>query len=209
MEKKVSYIFKKAAYSIYITRHPEVENYKDNVFNGTVDVDLSKEGYRQAEKLHSFFKDKKIGTVFSSPLKRCRTVADKFHNEADIFFDERLKERNFGIFESLSWDKIEKLYPNDAKKFLSDPFNYQVKNGESFFDVYNRIKSFINSRLSKIESNILIVSHGGVNRVFISYLLEMNPKSILKISQDYACINHFQTDGNFVLCKLINGRLDK
>ncbi len=208
MEKKVSYIFKETVHNIYIIRHPEVKNYKDNVFNGSMDVDLSESGYRQAEKLYNFFKDKNIGTVFSSPLKRCRIVTEKFSNKADIIFDEKLKERNFGIFESLSWDKIEKMYPNDAKKFLSDPFNYQVKNGESFFDVYNRIKNFINNRLQKIESNILIVSHGGVNRVFISYLLEMNPKSILKISQDYACINHFQTDGNFVLCKLINGRLD-
>ena len=208
MEKKTKYLFKDKILNIYITRHPEVENYDKNVFNGTIDVDLSKKGYKQANKIYEFFLDKNIEYVISSPLKRCSVVAEKFKNRAKILYDERIRERNFGIFESLSWEEIERLYPNDAKAFLKDPFNYKVKNGESFADVRRRVLDFIDDTLLDIKSNILIVAHGGVNRVFISHLLEMSEKSILKISQDYACINHFQTDGSFFLCKLINGKVN-
>ncbi len=207
MEKKLNYLFKKDIYNIYILRHPQVANHADNVFNGGVDVDLSDEGYRQAESLYGFFQDKNIGLVISSPLRRCRVVAEKFQDKTNVVFDERIKERNFGVFESLSWNSIEKKYPNEAKQFLDNPFGYRVEGGESFLDVKKRVVDFIEDRLAFIESNILIVAHGGVNRVFISHMLDMNEKAILKISQDYACINHFQSDGSFVLCRLINGKV--
>jgi alpha-ribazole phosphatase len=207
MEKKLTYLFKKEIFNLYIIRHPEVTNHTDNVFNGSVDVNLSDNGYKQADKLYNFFRDKSIGLVISSPLKRCKIVAEKFSGISEIIYDSRIKERNFGIFESLSWEAITKRYPCDASAFLCDPFNYRVKNGESFLDVEERVADFINDRLKNIGKNILIIAHGGVNRVFISHFLEMGSNSILKISQDYACVNHFQTDGEFILTKLINGQV--
>ena len=207
MEKKLKYLFKTKIYDLYIIRHPEVENYKDNVFNGTVDVDLSPHGYKQAQNLYEFFKDKNIKTVFSSPMKRCRAVAELFENNCQVTYNQNLKERNFGIFESLRWSDIEAQYPEQANNFLKNPFVYRVKNGESFLDVRTRVLSFMNEILP-IKTNTLIIAHGGINRVFISHFLEMNLNAILKISQDYSCINHFQTDGSFVLCKLINGDLN-
>ncbi len=207
MEKKLAYLFDKKHYNIYILRHPEVKNYQDNVFNGSIDVDLSDRGYTQAEIIFKHLKSADIDLVYSSPLKRCAIVADMFKTQADVVFDERIKERHFGIFESLSWNEIVSKYPKEADDFLKDPFYYRVKKGESFFDVKTRVLSFIEDNLINIDRNILIIAHGGVNRVFISHFLDMNESAILKISKDYACINHFQTDGEFVLCKLMNGAI--
>lgn len=207
MEKKLKHLFNdKKTYDIFIVRHPEVENHKKNIFNGTTDVDLSQKGYNQAEILYDFFKDKNIKVVFSSPMKRCITVAEKFKETCRVIIKNNLKERNFGIFEGLSWENVEELYPKTAKDFLSDPFFYRVKNGESFFDVKKRVIPEIN-KILKVGENTLIVAHGGINRVIISYLLDMKDESVLKISQDYACINHFITDGDFVLCKTVNFKL--
>lgn len=204
MEKKLKHFFNdNKTFDIFIVRHPEVENHRKNIFNGTIDVDLSTKGYEQARILYDFFKDKNIKVVFSSPMKRCMAVAEKFKKTCKVIIKNNLKERSFGIFEGLSWENVEKLYPQTAKDFLNDPFFYRVQNGESFFDVKNRVIPEINEIL-KIGENTLIVAHGGINRVIISYLLDMKEGSVLKISQDYACINHFITDGNFVLCKTIN-----
>jgi len=205
MEKKLSYIFKKSVKNIYIVRHPEVENFKQSVFNGSIDVDLSKEGYKEANNLYNFFKNKNIKTVFSSPMKRCKIVSEQFRETAEIIYDDRIKERNFGIFETLSWETIEMRYKDESKRFLDDPFYYKVKGGESFYDVENRVVDFIDDRLRNLSKDVLIVAHGGVNRIFIANFLAMDRKSILSLSQDYACINHFQTDGDFMLAKLING----
>ncbi len=207
MEKKLKHLFENDTHDIFVIRHPEVKNHKDNIFNGTRDVDLSKNGYLQANKLYDYFSNKNIDIVISSPMKRCKAVADKFSALCPVIYEERLKERNFGIFEGLSWSEVEKLYPKEAKNLLNDPFFYRIKNGESFFDVKNRVVPFIENTVLKSGKNTLIIAHGGINRVIISHLLDMNLDGILKISQDYACINRFQTDGRFVLCKLLNGAI--
>ncbi len=197
--------FKKEVVSIYLIRHPEVENAYLKVFNGSVDVDLSKYGLKQAAMLSEFFKNKDIKKIYSSPLKRCYKTAEiiKEATKAELIVDHRLKERKFGIFESLSWEQILKQYPTEASNFLKDPFNFRIKNGESFFDVYVRAKSFLEEL--DLTENILIVAHGGVNRVIIKHFMCLKDEKVLSISQDFACINHFLTDGNFFLAKLING----
>ncbi|OSS41487.1 Alpha-ribazole-5'-phosphate phosphatase [Desulfurella amilsii] len=199
--------FKRKTISIYIVRHPEVENALLKVFNGSLDVDLSKNGLVQAKKLKEFFKDKEIKKIFSSPLKRCIKTASIIQEaiNCELIVNNRLKERNFGIFESLSWQEIEKNYPIEASSFLKDPFNFKIKNGESFSDVYNRVKSFLEE--FDFSEHTLIVAHGGVNRVMIKHFMDLKNEKILSISQDFACINHFLTDGNFFLTKLINGVL--
>lgn len=207
--EKVSYIFKGSVANIYIIRHPEVINYKDRVFNGSIDVDLSGRGYRQARMLTEFFQLKNVKHVFSSPLRRCAVVAEylkETSENVEVIYDDRLKERNFGVFESKNWGQIERDFPKEAELFLNNPFNYKVHGGESFKDVYLRAVQFLQDALKDIKNDTLIVAHGGVNRALIAYCLQMNNSAILKISQNYACINHFQTDGDFILAKLINGQ---
>jgi alpha-ribazole phosphatase len=197
--------FTKKTINLYFIRHPEVENASMMVFNGSIDVDLSENGIIQAQKLKEFFMYKNIKKIFSSPLKRCLKTAKIIQDglNCELIVDYRLQERNFGIFESLSWKEIEQKYPLEALSFLKDPFNFKIKNGESFFDVYNRVNSFLSE--FDFEKDTLIVAHGGINRVLIKYFMDLKDEKILSVSQDFACINHFLTDGNFFLAKLING----
>ncbi|WP_291490115.1 histidine phosphatase family protein [Desulfurella sp.] len=197
--------FTKKIINLYFIRHPEVENASMMVFNGSRDVDLSENGIIQAQKLKEFFMYKNIKKIFSSPLKRCLKTAKIIQDglNCELIVDNRLQERNFGIFESLSWKEIEQKYPLEALSFLKDPFNFKIKNGESFFDVYNRVNSFLSE--FDFEKDTLIVAHGGINRVLIKYFMDLKDEKILSVSQDFACINHFLTDGNFFLAKLING----
>ncbi len=206
MEKKLNHLFSGDIFTIFIVRHPEVENHNRKVFNGSIDVGLSENGIKQAEKLFETLRESNIKTVFSSPMKRCRAVAERFRGGSEIIYDKRLKERNFGIFESLSWEEITEKYPKEAELFLKHPFTHRVKNGESFRDLKARIIPFIEEHLSNPSGNILVVAHGGVNRIIISSLLMMSDEAILRISQDYACINIFETDGSFFLCRLLNGK---
>ncbi len=199
--------FRKEPINLYCIRHPEVENAAKKVFNGSIDVDLSKNGYTQANKLKEFFKNKNIKIIFSSPLKRCLRTAEIIQESinCELKVDNRLKERNFGIFESLSWKEIEQKYPFEASNFLKNPFDFKIRNGESFHDVYKRVLSFLEE--FNYANDTLIVAHGGVNRVIIKYFMGLKDEKILSISQDFACVNHFLTDGNFFLAKLINGMI--
>lgn len=199
--------FDKKVVNFYFVRHSEVENASLKVFNGSNDIGLSKNGLIQARGLGDFFRHKSIKKIFSSPLNRCYKTAKIIQesSECELQTDNRLRERSFGIFELMSWQEIEKNYPNEAHNFLRDPFNFQIKNGESFLDVYKRVKNFLDNL--DFDENILIVAHGGVNRVIIKYLMGLPDEKILSVSQDFACINYFLTDGNFFLAKLINGVL--
>lgn len=96
--------------------------------------------------------------VFTSPLSRCTRLAG-FCGYPDAVCDGRLMEINFGEWEMKRFDDItdERLqeYYND---FLHTP----PTGGESFMEMYARVKDFLEEMRCKGWRRISVFSHGGV-----------------------------------------------
>lgn len=137
--------------------------------------------------------------LYTSPLDRCKQLANHFriNNETiqETYFDDRLKEINFGNWESKEWNNIDQ---NDLEEWMADFVNYKIPNGESFMGLYDRVNSFINNELltKNYKTPVIIITHAGVIRSFLCKILGLPLKNAFKISVDYSSVTKLNMDLN-------------
>jgi len=145
---------------IITVRHAQSEFNSSGLATGWMDVELSREGLRQLQKISERLKNEKIDVIYSSDLKRaCRTAEEiaKFH-DCEFILDERLREQNKGKYQGSpakrAWD--------DFRASGEDIFEWTPKEGESLGSVKKRIMDFFDEIKDKHKDRtVLIVSHGG------------------------------------------------
>ena len=141
----------------------------ESYIGGWSNIDLTHEGLKQVEKTRDYIVDNKlfINKIISSDIKRAQTTANIVNEKlnVDITFDKVLRELDKGIYTG-----IKKTLLSD--KELKDINNYTIydsyPNGESMYDLYNRIKILMCTLKNK--DNTLIVTHRGVINM-IYYIL--------------------------------------
>ncbi|MEW6130988.1 MAG: histidine phosphatase family protein [Acidobacteriota bacterium] len=155
-----------------------------NLAHREIDVPLSQLGERQAIALGKWFAtlpDKQKPTVIlTSPYLRARettnlVLANSSIDIKDISFviDERLREKEFGIFDRLTKNGAHQLYPEQAEtRTLLGKFYYRPPGGESWCDVILRLRSVIDTITREYRrERVLIVAHQVIVNCF-RYLFE-------------------------------------
>jgi broad specificity phosphatase PhoE len=166
-----------------------------------VDVPLSPFGEKQATALGHWFgklrEDERPTVVLVSPYKRARETANLVLQNAglltdDLAFviDERLREKEFGIFDRLTKVGIQQLYPEQAEaRTVLGKFYYRPPGGESWCDVILRLRSVIDTITREHRrERVLIVAHQVIVNCF-RYLIErLTEETILEMdrAQDIA-----------------------
>ncbi|WP_353094328.1 histidine phosphatase family protein [Tissierella praeacuta] len=148
---------------IYITRHGETEWNKEGRLQGWKNSNLTEKGIRDAKKLGDRLKDINFDYIYSSPQGRALDTAKyiRGHKDTEIIIFDSLKEMGFGKWEGMENKEIEILYPIEYFNFWNKPHLYRAVEGESFDDLFNRIKNALNRIINdNAEENVLIVSHG-------------------------------------------------
>jgi alpha-ribazole phosphatase len=127
--------------------------------------------------------------LYSSPLQRCTILAKHICENIkidSIIGDSRLMEMNFGDWELKSWDDIprEVLDP-----WMEDFVTVNVPNGESFVDLDNRVREFMDFELSKKQTKpIIIVAHSGVIRSILCKINNIPLQEAFKTQLDYGVV---------------------
>lgn len=114
------------------------------------DVELSPNGEEQARTLGRWLSGlddtTKPDLILSSPYRR---AADTARVALDglglgLFLDERLRERDLGLFDGLTGKGIRGRYPEEAERRSHvGKFYYQPPSGESWADVVLRVRSLL------------------------------------------------------------------
>lgn len=156
------------------------------------DVEISALGIEQSKRLGKWFttqKEKPI-IIYTSPYARAQETtqllsesAGFYRNEILFKTDERLREREFGVFDCLTKEGAMLKYADlcDLRERWGK-FYFRPPGGESWADVVFRLRSFIETDLYKLgEKNILIVTHEVVIRCFRYILENMTEAEILAI----------------------------
>lgn len=157
-----------------------------------VDVPLSLRGERQAVALGQWFGNfsewEKPTVVLTSPYKRALETAKLVvhsagldHEDIAFVIDERLREKEFGIFDRLTKTGAEKMYPEQAEaRSVLGKFYHRPPGGESWCDVILRLRSVVDTVTREYRrERVLIVAHQVVVNCF-RYLLEhMTEEEIL------------------------------
>lgn len=160
------------------------------------DVPLSDLGREQAASLGRWFArrppDDRPEILLSSPyLRACQTASifrDQGGAPADepICFDERLREKEFGILDGLTTHGIRNIYPQQADfRQLLGKFYHRQPGGESWCDVILRLRSVMDTiSLHYAGRRVMIFSHQVVV-LCLRYILEsLTEKDILAIDAE-------------------------
>jgi broad specificity phosphatase PhoE len=201
-------------------RKAELENSLTIDFIGReMDIPLSEVGVEQSVALGRWFKFQpaKPTVIFTSPYLRtaetARFIAENAKlNGVEIHLDERIREREFGIFDRLTWRGSVEKYPDEcAKRQESGKFYYRPPGGESWCDVALRVRNFWRDLcLYNGDEQILIVTHEVVIRVFRYVVERMTEPEIMAIDKTSDILNgavsayNFDEEENKLVLKLDN-----
>ena len=158
-----------------------------------VDVPLSNLGHRQARAIGEWLKhqpaEKRPNIILSSPYKRALQTAEEIRQAigaGKVLFDERLREREFGVLDRLTSRGIKSKFPHEAElRARLGKFYYRPPGGESWTDVILRLRSVLDSLARDYaDQRVLIVCHSVVI-LCLRYLFEtMTEEQILKIERE-------------------------
>ncbi len=188
---------------ILLFRHGQVANFEKKVYNGSYDVGVTAAAAKQFLKIGRFVSEyAKPDIIFSSDLIRAKVGAywiARFCN-APVETCKGLRERSMGFFENRTWREITDKWPDRAKRFIADPINFKAHNGESINEQKDRVIKSFQSILNMNKKKIVIVAHGGTNRIILSYVKGIPLSDSIHLNQDYGCLNLiFYKDHKFEL----------
>ncbi len=194
---------------VYIVRHGQVKGFEKFPVYGYTDAELTDIGLLQMQQMAERLRWLEAGAIYSSDLKRSiiggRLIA-QYHDVPHHSLAE-LREMYFGEWEGLIFSEIKKLFPEELDKRKADLLKYKAPGGGESIDSFSRrIMSCFDRILSEHKGNdIIIVGHGGINRIIICYALGLSPAQMFHIHQDYGCLNIIDYCKDSTLVRLING----
>jgi alpha-ribazole phosphatase len=195
---------------LYLCRHGEVVGDGQRRYNGHRDVDINETGVMQMEGLRDRLKDAPLSAIYCSDLIRTVKGADIIggpHTAPKVKKPE-FRERNVGAWEGMTWDDIQARYPREWSEWLGDIVNFVPPGGgESLLQVSHRVLPALGAVLEGNRGGeIVLVAHGGVNRVILAEALGLDMKHVFRIEQRYGALNiiDYYDDGMSVV-KLLNG----
>ena len=167
-----------------------------------VDVPLSELGLRQAEAAGRWFaalpREERPEVVLSSPYIRARQTAEAIckagalaGGPARTIVDERLREREFGIFDRLTTLGIRERFPEEAEhRARLGKFYHRPPGGESWADVILRLRSALNTiNLHYSDRRVIVVCHQVVVLCMRYILEELDEAQILAIDREADVLN--------------------
>lgn len=194
---------------IHLVRHGQVAGFDQPRYNGQTDVKLTDIGVEQYYRLKDRLAEVPLAACYTSDLTRCVTGAEIICNGRDIVPLKRseLRELNIGIWEGLTWNEITERWPDEWQARLADLVHYRVPQGENLLDVETRVMPVIAEIIERHSGqDVVVVGHGGVNRVILLNAIGAPLKGMFNIEQSYGCYNviDFYADGRQTV-KLLNG----
>ncbi|MGQ1947839.1 histidine phosphatase family protein [Geofilum sp. OHC36d9] len=176
---------------ICFVRHPKTKA-PQGVCYGNSDVMTDETDLNQAvKKVNTALMDFSPTICYSSPLSRCRLLAGKLMSPEKIEIDNRLREINFAAWEMKPWSQIP---PEHQTAWGKDFINCKIHGGENFYDVQNRIIQFWETLAATHHQNIMVVTHAGLLRALLAYLLDAAPQKVFAIEVDYGDVIQIKWD---------------
>lgn len=169
--------------SVYLIRHtkPLVAT---GICYGHSDIDVT-ESFAEEAAIVKKFVPGTVHQVYSSPLQRCRKLAEHLYPHLDINLEPDLRELNCGVWEMQHWDAI----PREViDPWMNDFVNVCIPGGESYVQLFDRVVRCY-ERIAAMKRPVIIVAHGGVIRSILAHLTNTSLKdSFAAFKPHYGCV---------------------
>jgi len=177
---------------LIIIRHGETLWNIEGKKQGQLDSPLTLLGIKQAKALSQRLTEESFTVLYASDLGRAYETAEYIAARTNhkIFPEQRLRERNFGIFQGLTDKQIENEYPAEYNSYLTNRVDYVIPDGESLRQFYVRVTDFLESLTTLHDGQIVaIVTHGGVIDGWFRYIFDLPLGTVRRAKLWNASIN--------------------
>jgi alpha-ribazole phosphatase len=165
------------ARKLLLLRHGDVgEQYHDR-YIGSTDISMSELGHQQIRAVKIWLHSHSIDCCYCSPMKRCREAAEIVLEQRNMEckVDQDLREIDFGQWEGLTFNEINRDFPDGVSKWNEFDSDFSFPDGERIGDFIKRIICFADRLEAESADTVLVCAHGGVIRLLICYFLGLNP----------------------------------
>jgi alpha-ribazole phosphatase len=168
---------------IYLIRHTTPDVAK-GICYGQTDLDITESFEQEVASIRPHL-PADIQTVYSSPLQRCRKLAEALFPQHPIQLHNDLMELNCGTWEMQVWNEIPK---HEMQPWLDDFVNIVVPDGESYTQMHERVITTF-EQICKQTQPAVIVAHGGVLRSILAHITQTPLKESFDVfSCHYGCV---------------------
>ena len=177
---------------LYLVRHGALVTSDEWRYVGHRDVELSDTGRAQISALARRLKVVPLNALYCSDL--VRTVESARLLSAACGLEPvacpEFREINIGHWEGLTLADILERFQEEFNARTRDIASFRIKGGESFSDVRARALPRLERLLREYAGGtVLLVAHGGLNRVVLCEALGLDLNSVVRLEQSYACLN--------------------
>jgi 2,3-bisphosphoglycerate-dependent phosphoglycerate mutase len=151
----------------YLARHGETDWNLERRWQGQTDIALNAAGRGQAEALAAKVERCAITRVHASDLSRARETAEivaRHLGLGPVAIDPDLRERNFGVFEGLTFAECAKQLPEMWARYVAD--RTRPEGAESDPALAERMIRGV-LRAAAGDGIALVVTHGGAMRAYL------------------------------------------
>ncbi|MCY4486203.1 MAG: alpha-ribazole phosphatase family protein [Deltaproteobacteria bacterium] len=133
----------------------------DNLCYGVTDVDVAPTFEQEAARVVASLPA--VERLVTSPLRRCTRLAERIGAARGLVpaVDERLREMDFGRWEGLSWEAVERV---ELDAWAADFFHARPHGGESVRMVVERVGAAL-ADIGRSGVAHALVTHGGIIKV--------------------------------------------
>jgi len=190
--------------NLLLLRHGQSQWNKERRFTGWVDIDLTEQGKKEAEKAGKLIKELNIefDAYFTSQLKRAihtMEIVLKILKKTNTKINktDSLNERHYGGLTSLNKDETIKKYGEKQVKIWrrsfeigpppiekEHPYKSTINSkilSESLKDTFNRVVKYYQKEIEPLickKKNVMIVFHGNSCRALLMKILNISKEKI-------------------------------
>ena len=205
---------KENAASVIFLRHGATDYDENRIYLAEDDPPLSDSGLGQAKELAAWLGGQEIAAAYVSPTSRTRQTAAPVVQELNLspVFISELRERDFGVWEGLTFEEIADRYSEGHAKWKKDPISYKPEGGESIVDLQNRLQIQMEGIIAKhMGQTVVVVSHVGPIRTILTDALGMPVENYRRINIHYGSasrVNYGKRQANLIYMNALPGGAD-
>lgn len=192
---------------IHIVRHGLTEfNVGEPRFRGQLNIPLSEVGVQQAETIATALQTIPLDIIYYSRLQRAKVTAKiikQFHPKAQFIEEPLLITLNFGDWQGKFHNEVFRT-AEERKLWYTNPNVFVIPNGETFYQVLDRIQRLLARLRNQTEGCIALITHRIVIINILLYLFKLDPSHFWDFHVDTGSITQieYNPDNTFRLVKL-------
>ena len=182
---------------ILLLRHGETDASARGRCYGKLDVPLSVEGRQQVQRATTLLQVLQPEAVVSSPRTRAKDSAQIVASACalSVEINESFAELDFGDFEGKRYEDVQRDHPDFYARWMQSPTEVAFPNGESYESMTRRVLCAYQQLVQESPCRkLVLVAHGGVNRIVLAHVLQLEAVHVFRLEQSYAgisCIDYY------------------